>query len=848
MLNGVIFLLSTVLPSAPGPECWRFRDEFKTPVAYHAREAYVTVDEYGLTGRLQTVQSDLKRYFSSSVRQDAVKKLTIRRACVEGRESFRCEVDADRNVVLTANDEDGVRRAVCWFEDRESAGDIRPIVRRPWVRNRISRCFFGPIKRPPYNHDELMDDIDYYPPAYLDRLAHEGINGLWITVEWRDLAETSFTKRHPNAEKRLSKLRRTVERCLDYGIKMWIFSIEPKAVDDADPLLAAHPELFSAADVGGGRRLMCPSSQSALQYIEESVRDIFAQVPGLGGLIMIANGERPTTCLSTVHPVTGGRHVGCLQCDGLRPWQMYEKTADAIRRGMKAAGSSGEYISWFYHPQVPARRADWVAETVRHVPRGTVFAYNFESGGERRQLGKVRHGGDYWLSYVGPSEGFAKVSAVARESRVSLGAKIQVGCSHEVATVPFVPVPGLLYRKYKAMREMDVSTVLQCWYFGNCPGVMNKAAGELSFDDFADDEDSFLMRLAAPEWRGDAERVAMIWKQLSDAYSEYPLSNGIQYYGPFHAGVVWPLLVDVELRPLARTWRPDDPPSGDAIGEALDQHDLSEVVALSRKMAKGVSAVDGALTELADRWRKDPARIRDISVMRALEYQFESGANVFEFYYERANAIRKGRGSGKDTLSALTSLRRMSELVKEEIGITERLLPFSEADSRLGFHSEAESHLYHPALLQWRVGQLGGALARIDEIKRMIADGGDYPESAFERGTPRCRCGEWTDGRGGVRFCVTKTNGACGVELVRKPGVDVIVRGLDPLAVEGYRVVEIPSTMGERVSVRLEGEIGWLGVFDREGLVWPNHESAAPSRLNIGRFYPSDLGRIVSGD
>ena len=33
----------------------------------------------------------------------------------------------------------------------------------PWLKDRISRCSFGPIKREPYNRDELMDDVDYYP-------------------------------------------------------------------------------------------------------------------------------------------------------------------------------------------------------------------------------------------------------------------------------------------------------------------------------------------------------------------------------------------------------------------------------------------------------------------------------------------------------------------------------------------------------------------------------------------------------------------------------------------------------------------------------------------------------------
>ena len=47
------------------------------------------------------------------------------------------------------------------------------IFRKPWIKNRISRCFFGPIKRPPFNRDELMDSVDYYPDAYLSRLAYE---------------------------------------------------------------------------------------------------------------------------------------------------------------------------------------------------------------------------------------------------------------------------------------------------------------------------------------------------------------------------------------------------------------------------------------------------------------------------------------------------------------------------------------------------------------------------------------------------------------------------------------------------------------------------------------------------
>ena len=723
--------------------------------------------------------------------------VTFVRAPLEGRESYRIDIGADGKVTITTEDDEGLRRAVYYYQDRVRAGDLAPCVRKPWVRNRIARCFFGPIKRPPLNHDELMDDVDYYPEPYLDRLAHEGINGLWLTVEWRDLAETSFTKRSPDAARRLAKLRSTVDRCLKYGIKTWIFCIEPRRCGKDDPLLKEHPELFGCTVAG--ESLMCPLQPATQRYIEESVKDIFTQVPQLGGIMMISYGERETTCLSRFDPLTGRFNGNCPRCAGLEPWRIHWETASAIMRGIRAAGSDAEYISWFYQPQVRPERGAWNAEVARHLPDGVTLAYNFESGAVKEQLGRLRNGGDYWLSYVGPAEGFRQVAEAGRQAGAPIGAKIQVGNSHEVATVPFVPVPGLLYRKYKSMREMGVSTVLQCWYFGNYPGVMNKAAGELSFNSFDDDEATFLKRLAAPYWGKDAALVASVWQQLSDAYAEYPLSNDIQYYGPFHAGPAWPMLADVSLAPLARTWKPHDPPSGDAIGEGLENHTIEEASILAARMANGarVRTPDGsdALKTLASRWGGDFERMRDIGVMKALALQFQSGSDIFDFYRDRATALYESRVLG-NTAAARAAVRRMGKAVTREEAVTRELLPLAKSDSRLGFHSEAEAHQYHPAKLEWRLGELATTKVRLAEIDAALARGEPYPESEFERTAPFCKLGdEWTDASGGVRFRVRETNGGdLEIELDFHSGMRLCVNTLDAAGVTWYRSVEVDET------------------------------------------------------
>lgn len=165
---------------------------------------------------------------------------------------------------LAAEDDEGMRRGIYYLENLMASQDgaFLPLVeteRKPWLKNRISRCFFGPIKRPPFNRDELLDGVDYYPgrlPRASSR-ARES-TGCGLAVEFRDLAETSFAKRGPMAQRRLEKLRKTVEKCGRYGIKVWLFAIEPASLPAGDPLLAAHPNGRARA---GGKT----TTHSALQ-------------------------------------------------------------------------------------------------------------------------------------------------------------------------------------------------------------------------------------------------------------------------------------------------------------------------------------------------------------------------------------------------------------------------------------------------------------------------------------------------------------------------------------------------------------------------------------------------------
>ena len=707
----------------------------------------------------------------------------------------------------------------------------------PWLENRISRCFFSPIKRPPFNRDELKDDIDYYPENYLERLRREGVNGLWISVELGDLDERSF-----------EKLRRTVDRCGAHGIKVWAFCIEPKSRPYDDPFFAAHPDARGIKS-WDGNHVNCASSKATLDDLEGKVRRLFSAAPGLAGMICISSGERATSCFSLASPRVENPVIPCERCGKRAPWELYADIASAMVRGMRAVNPDARLITWFYHPQPANFRAKWVLDCARHVPEGAELQYNFESGAEREQVGKIRHGGDYWLSFPGPSKPFADVMAASRESGRRLSAKIQTACSHECATVPHVPVPGLLYRKFKGMREAGVRDVMMCWYFGNAPGLMNRAAGMLAYEDFKDGEEAFLRRLAKDEWGEDAAVVGGLWKKFSDSYSHYPLSNQIQYYGPFHAGFSWPLYPMISMRSLQRTWKPLETPGGDLLGEALADFTLEDAHACACEMVAELDGVRPVLESLRAKYAADRTRRRDLGIMVTLMDLFESGRDIFRFYILRREAVFASRLRG-DSEKALGCTREMFEIIAREKARSEEMMPICDDDSRIGFHSEAESHQFTADYLKWRVGELEKAREELLGVERELRAGRGWPQSERERGATTIEAVELPDGS-------LEISGKC---PVLAEGLEMELRTYDlcgtatariyDVRPEGgrYRVVLDSADWGNDVRLRPAWAVVRQGRdYNNGGTTWafPDVPMFPEARLNQSALSGDNFARIV---
>ncbi len=358
-------------------------------------------------------------------------------------EAYTIDISKTRCVVL-AGDTEGIRRAVVFLEDEmlRREGCFLPvgtITRAPFIKTRISRCFFSPHYNP-NSEGELADEIEYYPTEYLNRLAHEGVNGLWIQERFFNLLPSDIVPEYgASSERRIKKLNRVIKRCARYGIRVYILGVEPASTYD-NPLLTNHPDMLGHTFVRG-LRTVCPSTEKGRAYIEESIKRLFTLAPDLAGFINISVGEAVASCgADETDPGLNCPH--CLNA-GLTKSGAITLCEHMMRRALDAVKPEAEIISWTYALRTfhDKNVSDYLENRDIRVPH----LQNFEDLGEPVQLGKPRLAYDYWLAYAGPGKLFEKSAEAARRRGSSMYAKIQVCNSHEVASVPYVQVQGILY-------------------------------------------------------------------------------------------------------------------------------------------------------------------------------------------------------------------------------------------------------------------------------------------------------------------------------------------------------------------------------------------------------------------
>ncbi len=635
---------------------------------------------------------------------------------------------ADGAITVKASDADGVRRALVYLEDmvlRSGAPYLKKGMtrRKPFIKTRMTRCSFAPTSRFPREVYELTNNIDYYPDGLLNRFMHEGVNVLWIYGEsFEMLFENSvMPEEGQDCDRHLEKLNTIVEKCEKYGIKVYLYSQFPWSLNET--MAKKYPDV--AGHKLGDIYTFCTRSERGQQHIYKAIQNLFDRVPKLAGYIDITMGEGLTTCASSRFPEL----KGCPRCSRYSVAENLVQSVNLLGDAVKKAKPDAEFVSWTYEHRF--WNLEDIAQYVKGADKNIALMQNLGDMTRAEQLGKLRVGTDYWFSCPVPSERYVATAQAAKQYGKRLFAKTQIGNGFELASTPYVPAPGILFEKYRQLKELGTEGAMHCWYFGSYPSIMGKAAGELSFWEDFSDESAFLRHLAGIYWGPDrAEDAYKAWKLFSEGFKNFPLNVMFEYFGPMNDAPVWVLQLLPKNLPIPRTFWSYDPTDGDRIFECLHNgHTLDEAIILCQRMSENWKAGLALFERNIDAWRwGSDICFEQYTNAKCIDILIMSTINVLRFYKLRHML---GRCEAGEQEKALEILAEMESIVYAEMQNSRDISALCQVDNRLGYSPEAEGFKFFPKKLAWRIGELEKVLHNEFTLVRERIENGLAPLSYY---------------------------------------------------------------------------------------------------------------------
>lgn len=530
---------------------------------------------------------------------------------------------------------------------------------------------------------ETKNPATAYRQDVLQQIRRDGFNAVWLRVVLRDVVGTAIFPDLKPEGGRLECLREIVARCKAEGLGVFVYLNEPLGFPEDHEFWEAHPELRGhrdrSFDDGWDRaNALCSSQSETRLFLEDATRALFLGVPELAGVILITASEHLTHCyshesryLKIKETLRAGLAypVDCPRCALRDPAEIVGEIVSSIERGVRSVHTDASVIvwnwSWGYFESAPH------AAILSKLPHDVTIMVDFERGG--RQILALEHRtvgidvDEYSLGFAGPSKAFEQVTETARKLGFEIMAKLQIGTTHEVATVPNLPLIPNLVRKVFYLRECGAAGFVATWCLGTFASLNTFALGWLCQHTEVTHEKTALTEIAREYFPGcKVEQIVRAWEGFAEAFAYFPQMQDFLYVGPINAAPAYPWdSCNGKLRP---SWFPPEPYGNEFVTCAGDLSIEELIETLQRLVeiwSRGVAIYEDGLRTCADMH----ARL-ELGVSRAIQIQFQSAINLLAYY------------------SAFVSQDEvaMRTLRQQEVANLRELLVLIEDDHRLGFH------------------------------------------------------------------------------------------------------------------------------------------------------------------
>ena len=574
-----------------------------------------------------------------------------------------------------------------------------------------------------FNGDELLDLSDAYTPQVLREIRSHGFDAIWARGKLQRLqVESAFLpelNEGAQAPQRLQSVREVIDRGNELGVRTFLYLNEPLSLRSDHPLWAKHPELRGEPHENefedGPQNALCTSAPLVQRWFAEQIRRLAQALPGLGGIILITASEYHTNCwshharisLEDPFALKAGKEMQCPRCKRREPsdvvvelLEIWEREVHAVNPQCRVIAWNWSWSMWYPDPQ---------AEIVSKLPKGVELLADWERGGQRSWRGKTIKVDEYSLAYPGPSERFAGSCRIAKQRGHTVHAKLQLGTTHEMATVPNLPLLRNLHRKLAGMAGAGVQGMMGSWCIGTGLTLNTFAVGLFGEDPVGYRDENRFLRELARRYLGitDSNDLLDAWRGFDEAFQHYPFSNNFLYFSPVNYAPAAMLSRTYRDKPLRPSYVMHED-YGDRLDDCLYPFQLDRVTdALLDAATQWSSAAERlrpALQQRSDDPVIDRRRREELGCALMVGHQLLSAHHLFAFHAWRKQAMA-ARG-GMTPPCTVPMDERGRALMQRELDNVRTLLPLVVADRRLGYHEEARGYMYDEQKLRTKIAAL----------------------------------------------------------------------------------------------------------------------------------------------
>lgn len=354
-----------------------------------------------------------------------------------------------------------------------------------------------------------VDSETYCPDSLLASYQKLGVNAIWMQAVLYMLQPHPFNPALSSGwENRLKNLKKLVARCAKFGIKVFLYLNEPRAMNNG--AFADFPHL--KGHTMGENSCLCTSTPQVQDYIRDTVENLCRAVSDLGGFFTITRSENVTNCYSHSTPET----CTCPRCKSRSVGEVIGETLQCIRDGIDRVNPAIKLFAWNW------RWDEYAEDIIAHLPPRTVVQCQSELDMPYTIGGVSGNVADYSMGIIGPSECSTKQWALAKARGLETAAKVQVNTTWEGSTVPALPIYPLVNEHLQRLQKAGVKHLMLSWTLGGYPSE-NLLYAARNFND------NVQMPPASPALQQACEIFAQ-------AFQEFPFHVRVLYRGPQNGG------------------------------------------------------------------------------------------------------------------------------------------------------------------------------------------------------------------------------------------------------------------------------------------------------------------------